>query len=254
MPGRSVHTCRPAGQDVGATGPTDRPARRRGSGRARAGDRRRGSGRSTAARPAPSTSATAPAALARGGRGGQQRREPGGVDERDVGEVDDQVLARRSSAASSRRLRPVTLENVTSPRDVDDLRRHRGAPAPATRGGARRARCPSATAHWSTRYSPQPPGPSGVASGRCGGSKPGPSSVTLRCTMSARRAAARSRPCRWSTPGVLDRVGDQLGGQQAQVHRGRLAEQVVRPARARRRRRGRRAAWPRSARRPASAS
>ena len=50
-----------------------------------------------------------------------------------------------------------------------------------------------AAAHWSTRYSPQPPGPSGVSIGRSGSSKPGPSSTTLRCTTSP-RAAPRPRP------------------------------------------------------------
>ena len=83
---------------------------------------------------------------------------------------------------------------MTSPRTGIDgrrlrrLSRHR-APVPATRGGALPVRSPQRTAQRSTRYSPQPPGPSGAATGRSGSSKPGPSSSTLRCT---RSAASRS--------------------------------------------------------------
>ena len=125
-----------------------------------------------------------------------------------------------SSAVSSRRFEPGDVRER-------DLARHRDDGSPSEARHARRSSSshtrwrsprsvPQRSAHWSTRYRPQPPGPSGASIGRSGTSKPGPSSSTLRWTMSsASRSSTSTDP--WADAGVADGVGDQLGGQQPQV-------------------------------------
>ena len=70
------------------------------------------------------------------------------------------------------------------------------APAPATRGGARRARCPSAPRTGRRGTGPSRPGPRASTIGRSGSSKPGPVVEHAQVHAVARRAAARPRPCR----------------------------------------------------------
>ena len=155
-------------------------------------------------------------------------------------QVDDEVPRVAVSAASSRRLSSATLENVTSPVTATISGGIAHAPVRATRGGALHVRCPSARAHWSTRYSPQPPGPSGASTGRSGSSKPGPvvehaevhdvvrePQLDLDRALRRRRCGGRRwRPARWPA----------AAGPGPCAGRARR-----RPAPARRRRRGRRA-------------
>ena len=115
--------------------------------------------------------------------------------------------ARRRARRPSRRFRSATFENVTSPVDRDDLRRHAHAPGRhcstppvrATRGGALHVRCPSAarTGRPGTAPSrPARPAPRSAAPApRSRGRRPARSGGRCR-----RPAAAGPRPSPRATP------------------------------------------------------